>query len=62
MALGDKDEQIARLGADKTRLEGVVREKDGVIEKKERLIQEYKSDIDRERREKADITKKVKEM
>ena len=36
------------------RLNGVVREKDVVIAKKERLIEEYKSDIDKERREKAD--------
>ena len=38
MALGDKDEQIERLGQDKERLSGVIKEKDLVIEKKERLI------------------------
>lgn len=54
MALGDKDEEIERLGGEKQRLEGVIHEKDLVIEKKERLIQEYKNDIERERREKAD--------
>lgn len=55
MALGDKDEQIQTLTKDKERLQTVIKEKDLVIEKKERLIQEYKSDIERERREKADL-------
>ena len=41
---------------------GVIREKDEVIGKKERLIQEYNSDIERERREKAEMDKKIKEM
>ena len=43
-------------------MQTVIREKDLVIDKKERLIQEYKSDIERERREKGDLGKKVKEM
>ena len=62
MAMGDKDEFIERIEKDKERLNGVIREKDGVIAQKERLIQEYKSDIERERREKADISKKNKEL
>ena len=62
MAMGDKDEYIERIEKDKERLNGVIREKDGVIAQKERLIQEYKSDIERERREKADISKKNKEL
>jgi len=62
MALGDKDQHIQRLTAEKERLAGIIQSKDEVIEKKERLIQEYKSDIEKERREKADILKKTKEM
>ncbi len=38
MALGDKDEVIQRLNSDKERLSNVIKEKDGVIEKKEKLI------------------------
>ena len=38
MALGDKDEEIKRLNGEKERLDSVIREKDLVIEKKERLI------------------------
>ena len=41
---------------------GIIQSKDEVIVKKERLIQEYKADIEKERREKADIMKKVKEL
>ena len=33
MALGDKDEEIKRLGGENDRLDGVIREKDLVIEK-----------------------------
>lgn len=33
-----------------------------MIAKKERLIDEYKSDIDKERREKAELSKKIKEQ
>ena len=62
MAMGDKDEFIERIEKYKERLNGVIREKDGVIAQKERLIQEYKSDIERERREKADMSKKIKEL
>ena len=62
MAMGDKDEFIERIEKDKERLNGVIREKDVVIAQKERLIQEYKSDIEKERREKADISKKNKEL
>lgn len=62
MAMGDKDEHIQRLTAEKERMAGIIESKNEVIEKKERLIQEYKSDIERERREKADIMKKTKEM
>ena len=62
MAMGDKDEFIERIEKDKERLNGVIREKDSVIAQKERLIQEYKSDIEKERREKADISKKNKEL
>ena len=61
MALGDKDEQIQTLSKDKERLQTVIKEKDLVIEKKERLIQEYKSDIERERREKADLHQNIKD-
>lgn len=53
MAMGDKDEEIQRLTGEKERLSTVIREKDLVIEKKERLIQEYKGDIERERLDKA---------
>lgn len=60
--MGDREQLITTLGKDKERLAGVIREKDEVIAKKERLIQEYKSDIEKERREKAEIAKKTKEM
>ena len=60
--MGDKDEKIGLLNAEKERMAGIIQSKDEVIEKKERLIQEYKADIEKERREKADMTKKAKEM
>lgn len=40
----------------------MVRDKDQVIAKKERLIEEYKADIEKERREKSDQAKKIKEL
>ena len=62
MAIGDKDNLISTLQADKDRLASIIREKDDVIAKKERLIQEYKSDIEKERREKAEMDKKNKHL
>ena len=62
MAIGDKDNLISTLQADKDRLASIIREKDDVIAKKERLIQEYKSDIEKERREKAEMDKKNKQL
>ena len=62
MAIGDKDNLISTLQADKDHLASIIREKDDVIAKKERLIQEYKSDIEKERREKAEMDKKNKQL
>ena len=36
--MGDKDEQIQRLTVEKEHMAGIIQSKDGVIEKKERLI------------------------
>ena len=54
LGIGDKDEVITQLNQDKEKLQRMLDEKDTVIEKKEKLISEYKRDIERERREKAD--------
>lgn len=40
----------------------MVKEKDIIVDKKERLIQEYKTDLEKERGLKADQAKKIKEM
>ena len=53
IGLGKKDAENAQL---------TIKQKDLVIEKKEKLIQEYKSDLERERRDKTDLQKKIKEL
>ena len=50
----DRDKILESLSKDKEHLAKIIAEKDSVIEKKEKLISEYKRDLERERREKAD--------
>ena len=62
LKLTEKINDMIRLNKDVESAKSVAKEKDEVIEKKERLIQEYKEDLEKERREKSDQSKKIKEL
>ena len=55
LQLSNKADEIGSSKKDAEASLITIKQKDLVIEKKEKLIQEYKSDLERERRDKSDL-------
>ena len=62
LAEGDNNESFLKMNEQLKSLKDCLLEKDKVIDKKERLIREYNGDLERERKEKTEKLKRIKDL